>query len=175
MQWIQRSAYSSMVQSTTPYFKETKEHECGRILFMTTHQTSCFFPADQPINDEMIDIYGIGQWKLEFQSSYNYTDQMKDTAEDMCSPIFQCLDERYCQSRVTVNRQSLSKVSSERLCDIDFEFIRRRRHISSKQQVWCSTYDIFHANYWSLYRVLLHVIKVLSYLIVSNRNRLTLD
>ena len=37
------------------------------------------FPSDLPTFDESIDIYGlIGQSKLEFMSSYNYTDAAKD-------------------------------------------------------------------------------------------------
>ena len=37
-----------------------------------------FQPADLPVNDDMVDIYGvIGQLKVEFMSSYNYTDEAK--------------------------------------------------------------------------------------------------
>ena len=38
-----------------------------------------FMPADLFVNDELIDVYGvIGQSKIEFLSSYNYTDKAKD-------------------------------------------------------------------------------------------------
>ena len=38
-----------------------------------------FMPADLPINNDLIGIYGIiGQSKLQFQSSYNYTDKSRN-------------------------------------------------------------------------------------------------
>ena len=37
-----------------------------------------FHPADLPVNDELIDIYGvIGQSKLQFQSSYHYINECR--------------------------------------------------------------------------------------------------
>ena len=47
-----------------------------------------FMPADLPINDKLIDIYGvIGQSKIQFQSSYNYIDKARnvDVMESLLS------------------------------------------------------------------------------------------
>ena len=56
--------------------------ERGRICQNSLHDNTSdivFMPANLPINDDMIDIYGvIGQSKIEFMSSYNYTDEAKD-------------------------------------------------------------------------------------------------
>ena len=38
-----------------------------------------FMPAELPVNDELIDIYGVtGQSKIQFMSSYNYTDKSRN-------------------------------------------------------------------------------------------------
>ena len=54
----------------------------GGICQNTLHDNSSdivFMPADLPVNDDMIDIYGvIGQSQLEFQSSYHYIDKTRN-------------------------------------------------------------------------------------------------
>ena len=38
-----------------------------------------FMPADLPVNDELIDIFGvIGQSQMQFMTSYNYTDKSRN-------------------------------------------------------------------------------------------------
>ena len=54
----------------------------GRICQNSLHDNTSdivFMPANLPINDDMIDIYGvIGQSKIQFMSSYTYIDEAKD-------------------------------------------------------------------------------------------------
>ena len=65
-------------------------YEKGGICEKSLHDNTSdimFHPADLPVNDDMIDIYGvIGQSKLEFQSSYHYIDKARNA--DVIESLF---------------------------------------------------------------------------------------
>src|SRR2546421_403202 len=69
-------SFTSILFDGSFNYSLTQQRElCVKSLHDNTTDIT-FFPADLPVNDELIDIYGvIGQSKLEFQSSYHYTDE----------------------------------------------------------------------------------------------------
>ena len=60
------------------YFCSGSKWETCQNSFYDNTSNIMLYPADLPVDEELIDIYGvIDQSKIEFQSLYNYTNQAK--------------------------------------------------------------------------------------------------